>query len=71
MERYNWLSNYKNRSGIQRSFEGISHRALYMSESDTAYHLFNEHYESLRECYASFFPSLKEFAFNKLKMSTQ
>jgi acyl carrier protein phosphodiesterase len=67
MKEYNWLYNYRNTSGIRRSFEGISYRALYMSESDTAYKLFNEHYEKLQNYYSSFFPSLKDFAFKTME----
>lgn len=67
MKQYNWLYNYKNTTGIQRSFEGIAHRALYMSESNTAFQLFIENYEALRKYYASFFPSLKNFAFDTLR----
>ena len=66
MKEYNWLYNYRNRSGIRRSFEGIAYRALYMSEADTAYKLFNENYEALQDCYASFFPELKAFAFKTI-----
>lgn len=64
MKKYNWLYNYKNLAGIQRSFEGISHRALYMSESDTAFRVFKENFTELRKCYTAFFPSLKTFAFD-------
>lgn len=66
MKEYDWLYNYKNLVGIQRSFEGVVHRALYMSESSTAFSLFKEHYSELRKCYASFFPSLKTFAFDTM-----
>jgi acyl carrier protein phosphodiesterase len=66
MKQYNWLYNYKTTIGIQRSFEGISYRALYMSESNTAFRLFNDNYEELKGQYADFFPSLKKFAFDFL-----
>ncbi len=66
MKEYNWLYNYRTLTGIQRSFEGIAHRALYMSESDTAFKLFKKHYPELQECYKSFFPSLKTFAFDTM-----
>ena len=66
MKEYDWLYNYKTLVGIQRSFEGVAHRALYMSESTTAFNLFKEHYTELQKCYASFFPSLKAFAFDTM-----
>ena len=67
MKQYNWLYNYKNTIGIRRSFEGISYRALYISESSTAFGLFNENYGELQKYYAAFFPSLKKFAFDTLQ----
>lgn len=67
MKEYNWLYNYKNTSGIRRSFEGISHRALYMTESGTAFTIFLENYEPLKEYYNTFFPELKKFAFDALQ----
>jgi acyl carrier protein phosphodiesterase len=66
MKEYNWLYNYRNVAGIERSFEGIAHRALYMSESNTAFKLFREHYFELQKCYDSFFASLKAFAFDTM-----
>lgn len=66
MRQYDWLYNYKNLHGIERSFEGIAHRAKYMSESHTAFNLFKEHYAELQECYNSFFPSLRVFAFDTI-----
>lgn len=67
MKQYNWFYNYKTTIAIQRSFEGISHRALYISESFTAFKLFKENYEELQKFYTAFFPSLKKFAFEKMK----
>ena len=67
MKQYNWLYNYKTTIGIQRSFEGINYRALYMSESNTAFRLFKENYDELKAQYATFFPSLKVFAFDTLQ----
>ena len=67
MKEYNWLYNYKTHMGIRRSFEGISHRALYMSESTTAFNLFSENYKDLQALYSSFFPFVKLFAFDTLQ----
>jgi acyl carrier protein phosphodiesterase len=67
MKQYNWLYNYKNSAGVQRSFEGIAHRALYISESSTAFRLFEENYGELQKYYTAFFPSLKKFAFGTLQ----
>ncbi len=67
MKQYNWLYNYKSMFGIQRSFDGISRRALYMDESDTAFGLFSRYYNELQTCYADFFPALKVFAFDTMR----
>ena len=66
MKQYDWLYNYRNLSGIQRSFEGISHRALYMSESSTAFSLFKQNYFELQKHFTAFFPTLKVFAYDTL-----
>lgn len=67
MKQYDWLYNYRQRWGIKRSFEGVAHRALYIKESNTAFALFEEHYEELEQCYRDFFPSLKEFSLTILQ----
>jgi len=67
MKKYNWLYNYKDPIGIQRSFEGIVQRALYISDSNTSFDIFNDNYKALKEYYAEFFPSLKKFAFATLR----
>ena len=66
MKQQNWLYNYRFKEGIQKSFGGLVRRAAYLTESDTAYGIFNEHYDSLEFCYQSFFPLLKEFSRYKL-----
>ena len=65
MKQQNWLYNYKHTWGIQRSFEGLVHRSAYLDDSVTAFHLFEEHYEALKNCYTNFFPDLKAFAFER------
>ena len=62
MRQHNWLFNYQYTWGIERSFGGLVHRAEYMTESATAFTLFNENYDELKECYDIFFPTLKKFA---------
>jgi acyl carrier protein phosphodiesterase len=62
MKKYNWLYNYRYKEGIQKSFGGLVRRAKYMEESDTAFSLFNEHYNKLKECYDIFYPALKQYA---------
>ena len=56
----------KDKKGIEKSFGGLVRRATYLSDSATAFKIFNEHYDELGECYQSFFPALKNFAFHHL-----
>lgn len=66
MQKQNWLYHYSFKEGIEKSFGGLVRRAAYLTESAIAYRIFNEHYYELSDCYESFFPALKNFAFNHL-----
>jgi acyl carrier protein phosphodiesterase len=69
MKQYDWLYNYRQLSGIKRSFEGLAHRALYIKESHTAFALFEKHYGELEQRYREFFPALKEYSLITLQQS--
>lgn len=71
MKEYDWLYNYRTREGIMRSFAGLVRRANYLTESDTAFRLFEENYDSIRLCYHEFFPDVKSFAFNRYQQLLQ
>lgn len=62
MKKHNWLYNYHTRVGIQNSFRGLVHRASYMHESDSAFAIFENNYNALRDQYRVFFPELRAFA---------
>lgn len=62
MKEHDWLYNYQFRWGIERSFGGLRRRAAYITETATAFALFNDHYTQLEECYRVFFPEVKKFA---------
>jgi len=66
MKAHNWLYHYRYREGIQKSLGGVVRRANYLTESDTAYFLFTEHYDSLKKLYHLFFPELKSMSLNFL-----
>lgn len=66
MAAQNWLYNYRLKSGMQKSFQGLVHRAVYLKESVIAFQIFNDHYEELQKCYSEFFPELKEYSFKTL-----
>jgi acyl carrier protein phosphodiesterase len=61
MKEHNWLYNYRTRWGIGKSLGGVVRRAAYLTESETAYQLFEEHYQLLQDCYRHFWASAKPF----------
>jgi acyl carrier protein phosphodiesterase len=61
MQQQNWLYNYHHRQAIDNSLHGLVRRAAYLTESETAFRLFEQHYEELREYYNRFFPELYRF----------
>lgn len=62
MKMEDWLFNYRTMAGMQRSLGGLVRRSSYLTESDTAYRLFEENYDLLKNYFAGFFPDVKEFA---------
>ncbi len=66
MTEQNWLFNYSNKWGMEKSFGGVVHRATYLQSSDEAFKLFEIHYHELQYCYKEFFPSLKAFSEQQL-----
>ena len=71
MKAHDWLYNYRYRQGIEKSLAGVVRRAKYLDESDTAYLLFNEHYDRLKNLYLLFFPELRNMTTNFLKQFEQ
>lgn len=65
MKAQNWLYNYHTRWGIEKSLGGVVRRSAYLTESETAFRLFEENYTHLQDCYDEFFPFLLEFIQNK------
>jgi len=62
MKEHNWLYNYRTRRGAGKSLGGVVRRAAYLTESETAFRLFEEHYQLLQLCYRHFWEELKPFA---------
>jgi acyl carrier protein phosphodiesterase len=62
MKNQNWLFNYKTRWGTRNSFEGMVRRSAYLTESDTAFYLFEKHYQLFQESYRQFWAAVKPFA---------
>jgi acyl carrier protein phosphodiesterase len=62
MKKHNWLLNYRTRHGAGQSLGGVVRRSAYLTESDTAFQLFEEHYQPLQEYYRQFWADLKPFS---------
>lgn len=62
MKSQNWLYNYQNPLGIEKSFGGLVRRASYIAESETAFRLFTENIEWLQQQYNYFSIGIKQFA---------
>ncbi len=67
MKQYDWLSNYRFEWGIQKSFNGMAHRAKYIREADTAFQIFRDHIVLMKTYYDEFFPLLKNHAAHTMK----
>lgn len=67
MQQQNWLYNYQFLWGIEKSFEGVTRRAKYLTSYGTAFELFEKHYVALQNCYAEFFPLLKAMVLEALE----
>lgn len=65
MKEQNWLYNYQFEWGIRRSLQGLVHRAKYINDSQTAWRLFEDHYQALAAAFSDFFPSLYAFSLEK------
>lgn len=65
MRKHNWLYNYQFSFGIQNSFEGLAHRAKFLTEGKTGYEIFEKNYEQLKSAYEEFFPQLMNFSLEK------
>lgn len=68
MKAQNWLYNYKSHWGIKQSLHGLVRRSKYLTESDTAFEIFNKEYAQLQVLYNQFFPEIKLFAAHQLQL---
>ncbi len=66
MRSQNWLYNYQFTKGIEKSFGGLTRRAVYISDPRPVFLLFEKNYTELKKYYSAFFPELKAFAISKL-----
>jgi acyl carrier protein phosphodiesterase len=68
MKSQNWLYNYQFRWGLEKSFGGLVRRAAYITESETAFRLFEENYIALQNFYNAFMPDVKKNAAEKMEL---
>jgi acyl carrier protein phosphodiesterase len=71
MKAEDWLWNYRKPEGMQRSLSGLARRATYLTEGDTAFALFQQHYAALEQCYHRFIPDVKSFAKQQIAMAAR
>jgi acyl carrier protein phosphodiesterase len=71
MQAQDWLYHYKYDDGMQKSFGGLARRAKYIAETDTAFEIFLNNKEIIRESYQIFFPQLKLYTINKMELLLQ
>lgn len=62
MKDQNWLFHYHTRWGTEKSLGGLVRRAAYLTESETAFRLFEQHYQLLQDCYRHLWTEMKPFA---------
>ncbi len=67
MKEQNWLYHYRTRWGTGKSLGGVVRRSLHLTESETAFQLFEQHYQLLQDCYRHFWAAVKPFAFKKFE----
>jgi len=68
MKNENWLFNYSTNKGIGKSLAGLVYRSAYLTESDTAFKLFLEHYQLLQQYYRHFWSEAKPFTQYQFKL---
>jgi acyl carrier protein phosphodiesterase len=71
MQAQDWLYHYQYDDGMQKSFGGLARRAKYIAETDTAFEIFLNNKEIIRQSYQIFFPQLKLFTINKMQQLLQ
>ena len=67
MKEQNWLYNYRTIGGIEKSLGGVVRRASYLTDSQPAFKLFQQHYQLLGDCYRQFWTDLKKYAGDSFK----
>ncbi len=66
MKEHDWLYNYRNVKGMERSLNGLARRAKYMPPIEKAYETFIANYYHLNQCYYEFIDDIIKFVKNEL-----
>jgi acyl carrier protein phosphodiesterase len=61
MREHDWLYNYRNLRGVERSLNGLQRRAQHMPDALKAYQTFIGHYYYLAQCYYEFMDDVAKF----------
>lgn len=70
MKQQDWLRGYREKEGTRQSLHGLARRALYMPESETAFSLFEQHYQLLEDCYRQFWASAMPIVYAEFQLLT-
>lgn len=70
MKSQNWLFNYRTKWGTEKSLQGVVRRSAYLTESKTAYQLFEQHYQLFQQCYRQLWDDMKPFAKGQYELLT-
>jgi acyl carrier protein phosphodiesterase len=62
----NWLYNYRTLKGMQKAFEGLTRKALYIEHSEKAYETLVGHYYQLNQLYYDFMDDIYAYVKNEL-----
>lgn len=66
MREHNWLYNYRNLKGMQRSLQGLERRAAHMPPATKAYETFIGYYYGLNQCYYELMDNLIPYVKSEL-----
>lgn len=69
MKQHDWLFNYQYNWGIQKSFEGVARRAVYLNSSVEAYSIFESRYATFQQLSSVFLNDVKKFAWQSLQLT--
>ena len=67
MKQHNWLYNYRNLKGMERSLNGLARRATHMPPIHKAYEIFVANYYHLNQCYYELIDDVIKFV--KIELS--